>query len=47
VIPLAAGPLLEAVPSVLAALDPALADDGDLVAAVLAHADQLGQPKRS
>jgi fructuronate reductase len=47
VVPLAAGPLPEAVPRGLAALDPALADDGDLVAAVLAHADQLGQPKRS
>ena len=34
VIPLAAGPLREAVPRVLAALDPALADDRELVAAV-------------
>jgi fructuronate reductase len=34
VIPLAAGPLREAVPRVLAALDPALADDHELVAAV-------------
>jgi fructuronate reductase len=35
VIPLATGPLREAVPRVLAALDPALADDHELVAAVL------------
>ena len=34
VMPLAAGPLREAVPRVLAALDPALADDHELVAAV-------------
>jgi fructuronate reductase len=46
VVPLAAGPLPEAVPRVLAALDPALADDDDLVAAVLARAEQLGQRKR-
>jgi fructuronate reductase len=45
VVPLAAGPLPEAVPRVLAALDPALADDGDLVAAVLADAQQLGERK--
>jgi fructuronate reductase len=45
-VPLAAGPLPEAVPRVLAALDPALADDDDLVAAVLARAEQLGQRKR-
>jgi hypothetical protein len=30
------------VPRVLGALDPALADDGELVAAVVAHAEQLG-----
>jgi fructuronate reductase len=36
-ITLATGPLREAVPRVLAALDPALADDHELVAAVLAH----------
>jgi fructuronate reductase len=47
VVPLAAGPLPEAVPRVLAALDPTLADDDDLAAAVLAHAEQLGQRKRS
>jgi fructuronate reductase len=47
VVPLAAASLPEAVPRVLAALDPALADDDDLVAAVLAHAEQLGQRKRS
>jgi hypothetical protein len=35
------------VPRVLGALDLALADDDDLVAAVLAHAEQLGQRKRS
>jgi fructuronate reductase len=34
VVPLAAGPLREAVPRLLAALDPALADDRELVAAV-------------
>jgi fructuronate reductase len=45
VVPLAAGPLPEAVPRVLAALDPALADDEDLVAAVLADAQQLGARK--
>jgi fructuronate reductase len=45
VMPLAAGPLPEAVPQVLAALDPALADDEDLVAAVLADAQQLGARK--
>jgi hypothetical protein len=32
---------------VLAALDPTLADDDDLVAAVLTHTEQLGQRKRS
>jgi fructuronate reductase len=45
VVPLAAGPLPEAVPRVLAALDPALADDEDLVTAVLADAQQLGARK--
>jgi fructuronate reductase len=45
VVPLAAGPLPEAVPRVLAALDPALTDDEDLVAAVLADAQQLGARK--
>jgi fructuronate reductase len=39
VVPLAAGSLPEAVPRVLAALDPTLADDDDLVAAVLADAE--------
>jgi fructuronate reductase len=38
IVPLAAGPLPEAVPRVLAALDPTLADD-DLVAAVVADAE--------
>jgi fructuronate reductase len=47
VVPLADGPLPAAVPRVLAVLDPALADDDELVAAVLAHAEQLGQRKRS
>ena len=47
VVPLATGPLPDAVPRVLGALDPTLADDDDLVAAVLAHAEQLGQRKRS
>jgi fructuronate reductase len=39
IVPLAAGPLPEAVPRVLAALDPTLADDDDLVAAVVADAE--------
>jgi fructuronate reductase len=42
VVPLADGPLAQAVPRVLGALDPALADDGELVAAVVAHAERLG-----
>jgi fructuronate reductase len=41
VIPLAAGPLREAVPRVLAALDPALADDRELVAAVTSVVKEL------
>jgi fructuronate reductase len=50
VVPLAAGPLPEAVPRVLATLDPPLADDSELVAAVLTHAEdltQLGPQERS
>jgi fructuronate reductase len=43
VVPLADGPLSQAVPRVLAALDPALADDGELVAAVAADAERLGR----
>jgi fructuronate reductase len=46
VVPLAAGPLPEAVPRVLAALDPTLADDHKLVAAVLAHSP-TAQPART
>ena len=42
VVPLADGPLPQAVPRVLRALDPALADDGELVAAVVADAERLG-----
>jgi fructuronate reductase len=42
VVPLADGPLPQAVPRVLGVLDPALADDGELVAAVVAHAERLG-----
>ena len=42
VVPLAEGPLPQAVPRVLGALDPALAGDGELVAAVVAHAERLG-----
>ena len=42
VVPLADGPLPQAVPRVLGALDPALADDGELVTAVVAHTEQLG-----
>ena len=41
VIPLAAGPLREAVPRMLAALDPALADDRELVAAVTSVVKEL------
>jgi fructuronate reductase len=40
VVPLATGPVRAAVPRVLAALDPALADDHELVAAVLDHVQQ-------
>jgi fructuronate reductase len=42
VVPLADGPLPQAVPRVLGALDPALADDGELLAAVVADAERLG-----
>jgi fructuronate reductase len=45
VVPLADGPLPQAVPRVLAALDPALADDGKLVAAVVADAERLGNAR--
>jgi fructuronate reductase len=41
VVPLADGPLPQAVPRVLGALDPALADDGELIAAVVAHVERL------
>jgi len=41
VVPLAAGPLAEAVPRVLGFLDPALASDEDVVAAVVAESEQL------
>ncbi|HET6550936.1 MAG TPA: mannitol dehydrogenase family protein [Solirubrobacter sp.] len=41
VVPLAAGPLAEAAPRVLGRLDPALADDGDVVAAVIAQSERL------
>ena len=43
VVPLADGALPQAVLRVLGALDPALADDGELVAAVVAHAERLGR----
>jgi fructuronate reductase len=42
VVPLADGPLPQAVPRLLGALDPALADDGELVRAVVADAERLG-----
>jgi fructuronate reductase len=45
VVPLADGPLPQAVPRVLGALDPALADDGELVAAVMADAERLGDAR--
>jgi fructuronate reductase len=44
VVPLADGPLPQAVPRVLGALDPALADDGELIAAVVAHVERLASP---
>jgi fructuronate reductase len=40
-VPLAAGPLAQAVPRVLDALDPSLAADGDVVAAILDQAREL------
>ena len=43
VVPLADGPLPQAVRRVLGALDPALADDGELVTAVAADAERLGR----
>jgi fructuronate reductase len=42
VVQLADGPLPQVVPRVLGALDPALADDGELVTAVVADAERLG-----
>jgi fructuronate reductase len=45
VVPLADGTLPQAVPRVLGALDPALADDGELVAAVVADAERLGNAR--
>jgi fructuronate reductase len=45
VVPLADGALPQAVPRVLGALDPALADDGELVTAVMAHAERLGSAR--
>lgn len=41
VVPLAAGPVADAVPRVLAFLEPALADDADVVAAVTGESEQL------
>ena len=41
VVPLAAGALPDAVRAVLDALDPAVADDDEVTAAVLAHAEEL------
>jgi fructuronate reductase len=46
VVPLAAGPLSEGVGRVLEALDPALATDKEVVAAVLAQCEQLGRQGR-
>jgi fructuronate reductase len=43
ILPLAGGPLAEAAPRVLAWLDPELADDHDLVAAVIDHGKALEQ----
>ncbi|HWD46811.1 MAG TPA: mannitol dehydrogenase family protein [Actinomycetota bacterium] len=45
--PLAKGPLPEAVPRVLAALDPAVGGDDDVVQAVVAQARQLEQRERA
>jgi hypothetical protein len=42
---LAAGSLREAVPRVLAPLDPALAADADVVARVVEQCEQLAQPR--
>lgn len=44
IVPLAAGPLPAAVRRVLDALDPAIGADDEVVTAVLASADELGQP---
>jgi fructuronate reductase len=38
---LAAGPLADAVPRVVATLDPTLPDDGDLVAVITHHTEEL------
>jgi len=43
-LPLAGGPLPEAVRLVLTALDPELAENEAMVAAVVAEARELGQP---
>jgi fructuronate reductase len=44
VVPLAAGPLRDAVPRVLAGLDAALGTDADVVASVIDHSEQLVGP---
>jgi fructuronate reductase len=46
IVPLAAGPLGEAVPRVLGALDPALRDDGEVVSAVCAQSDEMAGTSR-
>ncbi len=46
VLPLAAGPLREAVPRVLGALDAGLGEDAEVVAAVVEQSEQLAGPQR-
>jgi len=46
VVPLAQGPLPDAVRRVLGALDPALADDKDVVGVVVSQAGELASPRR-
>ena len=46
-VPLAKGPLTEAVPRVLVALDPAVGDDDDVVKAVIAQARRFEQRERA
>jgi fructuronate reductase len=47
IVPLAAGPLPDAVRRVVTYLDPVLGADADVISAVLDAAEQLGQPSRT